>query len=175
MTMRCLLTKVCHLYGSSSVFTLANRCLHLVQNFALRPTLVYNCAHVPALCNNVRNYLGSQTTARLHFDRYRPQAPTGQLLRSRKDERRGQSCPTNWIDTHGCPELNQPQWKSTENPFLQDAILWRNKADVPDKSRLARKNDKRDSDGNIKEPKYIKLGAVLSCDEWPAARCVLLC
>lgn len=81
------------------------------------PTLVYNCAKLPALCQNVhqRNPLQAVTQAPprpnglgalqgvthilLHFDR----AGNAGL-------RRGTACPSgSWRRTHTCPETNQPQ------------------------------------------------------------------
>ncbi|KEY73171.1 hypothetical protein S7711_04137 [Stachybotrys chartarum IBT 7711] len=80
------------------------------------PTLVYNCAKLPALCQNVhqRNPLQAVTQAPprpnglgalqgvthilLHFDR----AGNAGL-------RRGTACPSgSWRRTHTCPETNQP-------------------------------------------------------------------
>jgi hypothetical protein len=156
----------------------------------LRPTLVYNCNNVPALCKNVRAFLGAATTATMHFD----------VERQRDDLRRAQSCPRTWISTprangaNRCPEPDQPQWKwmkclrrkatragepkgeclQWENHGPVDAVMFQTTdsegVTTIDNNRLAEKlPPKVDTNGNVVQ-KYSKLGAVLSCDEWPAAR-----
>lgn len=90
----------------------------------------------------------------------------------RGDARRKHACPDNWIRNDRYPESDQPEWKSEKHPISQPVIMWHNKAGERDENRLAKMNNKRDRDGNIMEPKYLKLGAILSCDEWPAAQYV---
>jgi hypothetical protein len=74
------------------------------------PTLVYNCAKMPAICNNVnkiypRNPDGTlkDGPVRLHYD----------ALGSAKDDRRKRACPKSgkdkeWYANHPCPEQDQP-------------------------------------------------------------------
>lgn len=77
------------------------------------PTLIYNCAKMPAICTNVNRsnpltpqpggglgqIIGGQIT--MHFD----------TDKTRKDTRRDFACPDNWKNHHDCPETNpaQPQ------------------------------------------------------------------
>ena len=91
------------------------------QNIHGIPTLIYNCAKVPALCENVHqqyplnDYIHTfagvpppQVTGHgtmqgrshilLHYDRDSKRA----------DQRRSISCPNGWKKSHGCPEPNQP-------------------------------------------------------------------
>jgi hypothetical protein len=69
------------------------------------PTLTYNCAKMPSICENVAqreqmndDYSLVNDPVLLHFDK------SG----SRKKTRRRQSCPANWHDKHECPETDQP-------------------------------------------------------------------
>ena len=65
------------------------------------PTLVYNCAIMPAICSNVQAWATAQNLQlplTLHYD-----ADTG-----RKSSRGSTACPDTWSVTHTCPETNQP-------------------------------------------------------------------
>jgi hypothetical protein len=83
------------------------------------PTFAYNCAKVPALCENVHQQyplattvsqapqgvvtghhtiLGAQSYIQLHYDRD-----------SNSGARRGAACSSRWRLTHNCPEGNQPE------------------------------------------------------------------
>jgi hypothetical protein len=135
-----------------------------VRTFQLRPTLVYNCAHAPSLCKTVNKYWASAgITTTLHYD----------ANQERKAARRRQSCPDDWVETNGCPESDQPQWKAEGRPTLTDVVMWHDKDGVPDVNRIADKSTKRDRNGN-EIPVYRFAGAVMSCDEWPAARYVTI-
>ncbi len=141
----------------------------------LRPTLVYNCKNVPALCNNVGQYLPAGVNTRtLHYDSS-PQ---------RVGKRRDTICPTGWTDNQingqdRCPAANQPQWRyakleSSGRTFAGplDIEMYRGSDNIISPNRLAKKEENRklQDDGQwITETKYYKYGAVLSCDEWPAA------
>jgi len=152
----------------------------------LSPTLVYNCYFVPALCKNVAQYLQGGTTGTFHYDRDK----------ARKTCRRGQSCPDRtWILTpridapgpealygHRCPEADQPGtfWYSIykkdgplELTSQADVTIFR-KDDIPDKNRIGTKGPaKRPADADdVVTYTYTKTGAILSCDEFPAARLV---
>lgn len=81
------------------------------------PTFAYNCAKVPALCENVHQQYPLATTVipaapasitayhtiigqsylQLHYDRD-----------SNSGARRGVACKSSWKNTHACPEANQP-------------------------------------------------------------------
>ncbi|QKD48531.2 uncharacterized protein FOBCDRAFT_236188 [Fusarium oxysporum Fo47] len=82
------------------------------------PTLAYNCAKVPASCENVHQQyplattvhaapagvvtshhtiLGARSHLQLHFDRD-----------DNSGGRRGKACAKNWKNHHNCPESNQP-------------------------------------------------------------------
>ena len=117
------------------------------------------------------------------------------------DIRRKTVCPSSWIDTipldrpHQCPMPNQPKWfskkcaKTKPNSSECKADGWVN-VDGPedpvmyqttdkngvvtiDKNQMARKRTEVDfNSGSVVSTKYSKVGAVMSCDEWPAARCV---
>lgn len=89
------------------------------------PTLIYNCAKVPALCENVHKqyplntYTHSTTNAAgvavpvatgystmqgrthllLHFDRA-----------GNSQNRRGVACGSGWKKVHSCPESDQPEY-----------------------------------------------------------------
>ncbi len=132
------------------------------------PTLVYNCAKLPAICQNVnrRNPLTPRTTGfgalqgashlELHYD----------TNTARTDTRRGIACPSGWKKTHVCPETNQPET-------------------VPAGSRLGSGSfpARRYVDPNLPvplqrgEPGYNAIanragghsGMIWTCDEWPPA------
>ena len=76
----------------------------------LMPTMVYNCAYMPSICKNIKNYLGSLPVAgqehTFHYDRD-PQHANSR--KKRKDTRRDAVCPDNWIRDR-CPESDQPDW-----------------------------------------------------------------
>lgn len=146
----------------------------------LRPKLVYNCALVPALCKNARNYLGG-TTGQFHYDAFRTPAKrdgAGKKKPSRVDARRGQACPSSWIEFHKCPEDDQPDWtwqsaSGQMQPFVK-AELYRYKDGTTHKNRLAKVEEVQVMDdstptGLRTEYKSTPYGAVLSCDEFPAA------
>ncbi len=109
--------------------------------------------------------------------------------------RRNTVCPDGWIKqiradgTNQCPEPDQPKWrwkkciqtgkdgkcnKWQNDDGPQDPVMFQ-KLDANgvvievDNNRLAKKVDQVDING-VQTTKYSKLGAVLSCDEWPAAR-----
>ncbi|KAL4937115.1 hypothetical protein ASPVEDRAFT_77909 [Aspergillus versicolor CBS 583.65] len=133
----------------------------------MRPTLVYNCAKAPSLCKTVaKHFGGSVGTGTYHYDAdYRiRQGDSGQ----RKSVRRNDNCPSSWIDGR-CPEADQPRFYAGARGFA-DALMYRGRnADrEPDDNRLAEEYTKRLADGSVKTM-HREIGAVLSCDEWPAA------
>ena len=151
---------------------------------ALRPKLVYNCALVPALCKNARNYIGG-ATAQFHYDAFRTANKRSQAggtqKPSRVDARRDKACPLNWLDFHPCPEGDQPgwTWQSEKGAALVlrplvTAELYKYKDGTTHKNRLAKVKEVQVMDD--KEPTGLRTefdstpyGAVFSCDEFPAA------
>jgi hypothetical protein len=81
------------------------------------PTLVYNCAKLPATCTKINRGSGS-SLERL------PGGGLGKLInglltlhldtdKARKKARRNLACPDNWRESHDCPETNPPQPNTT--------------------------------------------------------------
>ncbi|EEY19830.1 hypothetical protein VDBG_05939 [Verticillium alfalfae VaMs.102] len=145
----------------------------------LRPKLVYNCNLVPALCKNARNYLGGGTTSQFHFDAFRVQKKRDagrNAKKSRVDARRDESCPTSWINNGRCPEGDQPDWTWKSggqiNPFVkaqmhvEDGVQHRNRLAKVEEVRVADTNEPL---GYRVETQSTPYGAILSCDEFPAA------
>lgn len=133
-----------------------------------RPKIVFNCAIVPALCNNARSKLDGGSTATMHYD--------VDSLKVRKKARRAFPCPKNWDTTHTCPESNQPSefWftkKGTSNLEKKEIKMWKGPRgdEIPDNTQLAELTRyKHDNEGNLIE-QWSRVGAIFSCDEWPAA------
>jgi hypothetical protein len=69
-----------------------------------RPTLIYNCALMPSICRNVANWVGTNPARQLPRN-FHLHASTGTHTADRRDN----SCPDDWKETHVCPEPNQPQ------------------------------------------------------------------
>lgn len=63
------------------------------------PTMYYNCALMPAICNNVQQWLTDNNHV-LPRD-FHVQTENTKNARSRGDD----SCPGDWATTHTCPEL----------------------------------------------------------------------
>ncbi|KAK5741798.1 hypothetical protein LTR17_003789 [Elasticomyces elasticus] len=79
------------------------------------PTLLYNCAKLPAICNNVNSaYPLSPAVVGTATYRSIPTASQGYYEFNldkdtvRKNRRRRLSCPANWKSSHACPERDQP-------------------------------------------------------------------
>lgn len=83
------------------------------------PTLVYNCAKLPAICTNINRGSGS-SLERL------PGGGLGKLInglltlhfdtdKARKKVRRNLACPDNWREGRDCPETNPPQPNTVPN------------------------------------------------------------
>ncbi|CZR51256.1 uncharacterized protein PAC_01131 [Phialocephala subalpina] len=69
------------------------------------PTLIYNCAIMPAICNNVQAWIQAQGLTLPHTFHYDTDT-------FRKEARGERACPTGrnnrWSLNHNCPEANQP-------------------------------------------------------------------
>jgi hypothetical protein len=75
------------------------------------PTLIYNCAKMPAICENInrRNPMTRRANGglgeivggeiELHFD----------TDATRKERRNNEICPSSWVSNHQCPETNPAQ------------------------------------------------------------------
>ncbi|KAH7113230.1 hypothetical protein B0J11DRAFT_541761 [Dendryphion nanum] len=86
-----------------------------VQTSAPKATLIYNCALMPAICENVQQWINNDPISRslprdFHMD-----------LNSRHtSKRREKSCPGTWRLTHPCPELFPEVvrgWNTTSRTF----------------------------------------------------------
>ena len=138
-----------------------------------RPTLVYNCAQAPAICQTVKKYWDNgQTEGQFHYDKDYRLGGKRNHKGVRKSRRRDTNCPHTWKNRHTCPEQNQPKFQA-EGMGWTDAVLWKGVwgDQNPEDNRLAQKksNLKRKSDGTGKQ-QWEKIGIILTCDEWPAAR-----
>jgi hypothetical protein len=135
----------------------------------MRPTLVYNCAKAASLCRTVARYFGGTVaTGTFHYDNdYRIRlGDQGQ----RKSTRRNANCASNWIDNGRCPESDQPDYYAGRLGYISPVMFRGVNVDKdPDDNRLAEPYTKRMADGSTKEM-HRTVPAVLSCDEWPAAR-----
>lgn len=132
------------------------------------PTLVYNCAKLPAICQNVnrRNPLTPRTTGfgalqgvnhvELHYD-----TDGGRI-----NSRRNVACPSNWKLTHTCPEPNQPETVPAGSRLGSGSYPARRYVDPTLPAPLV-----------IGDPGYNAIanragghsGMIWTCDEWPPA------
>lgn len=142
-----------------------------------RPTLKYNCAQAPGLCQTVKAYwTKGQTSGIFHYDKDYRLGSNRNKKGVRKSKRRDENCPTSssnaWKDTHTCPETNQPEFQGQGVSGWMKAELFKGTwgDDPVVKYQLGQKTGatKRMSDGTIKE-RWEQLGVSLTCDEWPAA------
>lgn len=139
----------------------------------LRPTIVYNCAYMPSICNNVRKFIGHLpvrgTPYILHYD---PDP-------FRNSARRNGACGSDWVNTKvngqpRCPERDQPKWtgyKGNEKHGPYDAEIHPSD-DGKFLNRLSSSWVKINVDekGAIEETiVWDDYGAVMSCDEFPLA------
>ena len=151
--------------GRTSTYTST---ITAVQNPVETPTLVYNCAKLPAICNNIDkiNALDPGTRAlvgvqflNFHFD----------TNEKRKTERRNQVC-RNFHDPgiHPCPEIDQPAvivkggWTDPSGVNYAPAFEGRTFQNPLLRSSGAQSRLIADLEGNYQ-------GMYWSCDEWPPA------
>ncbi|PKY05941.1 hypothetical protein P168DRAFT_326241 [Aspergillus campestris IBT 28561] len=134
-----------------------------------RPKLVYNCHKVPALCANARTRLNGETKTTRHYD--------ADISNGRHDARRDQACPNRWIESHQCPEPNQPEdfwyYITKLKKFGQRKIeMMQDKqpdgTETQDPVQFGQAKITYDPDGTIKKT-WSMIGARFTCDEWPAA------
>ena len=122
-----------HLHGvSSQITTAANGAAQFSGTPVLAnpigvPTLVYNCAKMPSICNNVHANGGSYQLTDLG-NSLKGRLVTGTYVTlhvdpdsTRGTARRAQSCPSNWKQNHVCPETGtggrDPQPLVVPEPF----------------------------------------------------------
>jgi hypothetical protein len=129
------------------------------------PTLAYNCARMPAICENVnrRNPLQPEGAGygalqgvayvELNFD----------TNESRKNQRRGAVCPNNWSKNHPCPETNPPQ-PVTVKAGLTVSSGWTPMRYNPTNLLMGAAGYNR-----IADPTGANSNMIWSCDEWPPA------
>ncbi|KAL2018130.1 hypothetical protein VTK56DRAFT_1260 [Thermocarpiscus australiensis] len=135
-----------------------------VRNYGvLMPIIVYNCAYMPAICKNIKKHLGSLPVA---------------------DARREAVCPNSWIRDPGrCPESDQPDWtgylSKASTKFGQYKALLQQTTDangntITSHNRLAEKTIVLDNVNGqpVQRTKWTALGAIMTCDEFSAARCL---
>lgn len=144
-----------------------------------QPTLIYNCAKMPAICNNVAQVEDMDEDTRLlkekhlvfhyHLDRVATKARRAASCPAKKP--RGQS----WYDYHQCPEPDQPlvvleggavnlEGEGDGNFFKGDIMIDPKASNKELEDAPSRKRMITDADTG----QYT--GLFWSCDEWPAAR-----
>ena len=129
------------------------------------PTLIYNCAKLPAICQNVNrtNPLQSRAGGRLGELQGNPFIELNfDTDPVRHRNRNSGVCPGTWKTTHACPEINQPNtvpggssYGSGSYPaarFIQPNLVQGN----------AGFNKIADATGGDS-------GMIWTCDEWPPA------
>lgn len=130
------------------------------------PTLVYNCAKLPAICKNVNNRNpinggGDSSPGTLIL----PAGVDHIELNSDPDEsrhstRNGQACPSRWKISHACPEPGQPRTVPKGASVGFGSFIGQKFNNVPqggDGSNMI-----ADRFGNYR-------GMIWTCDEWPPA------
>lgn len=149
----------------------------------MRPTVVYNCAKVPALCKTAQKYLNHNgalaTTGSFHYDM------TGHGRSNTRRENSG--CVTAWIDIpivagrNRCPEIDQPDYLTNGSPLVPIKVNMHfknvrdaqgNNVEVPDVRDMGRLRNGLSTNGLRSS---YSTGTSLTCDEFPPARYVCRC
>ena len=128
------------------------------------PTLIYNCAKMPAICKNVARRNGLDLNANGN-----PTGVTGGNIvlnfdtdYGRHKQRNAEMCPNSWKNSHPCPEVGQPntvpQGSSYGNSYPAVRFNPNN-------------NVKPGSTGynRIANLAGSYSGMIWTCDEWPPA------
>ena len=120
---------------------------------AQNPELAYNCAKLPAICNNV-NKRNSISDGILN------NGPIQLTYAGSGSGNRAIACPSNWKATHTCPEPDQPlivgQGSTVASYNAFQGQQWR-AGSLP-----------TDPDFNvIADPGGTESGMMWTCDEWP--------
>jgi hypothetical protein len=130
------------------------------------PTLVYNCAKLPAICKNVNNRNpiaggGDSSPGTLTLqggvDHIELNADTD---KTRHDARNGAACPERWKNSHACPERGQPVTVPRGASVGSGSFVGQKYNNVPQGD--AGSNMIADAAGTYR-------GLLWSCDEWPPA------
>lgn len=116
-----------------------------------------------------RQYLVSAGNA----NRPWPDAFAYDFLNTRKNRRRdGESCPSNWINSHSCPEVAGVPAGNLGQPFSYRYVaatasggFWPNIELEPTPGNQRELAARRDPQGNLLEEAHI----YYTCDEWPPA------
>lgn len=136
------------------------------------PTLVYNCAKLPAICKNVNNRnpisgggASSPGTLTLQggVDYIELNADTDQ---ARHDSRNGAACPDRWKRTHACPERDQPVTVPRGASVGSGSFVGRKYNNVPQGD---------DGSNMIADAQSNYRGMIWTCDEWPPAMYDMIC
>lgn len=140
----------------------------------MRPTLVYNCAMIPSICKNAAQWLGYLPTnvgqVVMHFD---PDS-------GRRAARNSAACPTGWASgqradgTPQCPENDQPKWSGYDSAGIKyGPFVAKIHPQGASSNRLT--NRWQVITYNSQEKRfertahYDDYGAIMTCDEFPAA------
>jgi hypothetical protein len=167
---------------SLRVLGLTSERIYIVQTLTTGiPTLVYNCAWMLSICKNARRYMGVSTTTTFVYDRLKGPGNKN----SRSDTRRNTACPGGWMTqrradgTPRCPEDLQPGFYS-ENPLRNNvngpaqSLLWINSTTgLPDPQlrQMGLVTTVGPTvQGGLTTQTWRKVGAMFTCDEFPAAR-----
>jgi hypothetical protein len=135
------------------------------------PTLVYNCAKMPAICTNVhwRNSLQAEPAAggqnlgqlaggaahiELHYD----------TDVTRKAQRRDSVCTSDWARLHPCPENNPAQPPTVPSGASYNRGSWPAQRFNPSGLTISRPGYNRIADDQGNDS-----GLIWTCDEWPPA------
>ena len=108
------------------------------------PTLVYNCAHLPAICKNVNKVVAAGGSIdEFRYDTYmHPLSTSKDPKRNRKDTRRSRVCPTKaWnaraepinqalVAVFAAPKADQPDFKIDDGLGVPYPVLMAEYGDV---------------------------------------------
>ena len=132
------------------------------------PTLIYNCAKLPANCSNVHQRNKLQVIPPGEPGQYGKLQGVNHIElnfdtdQTRKDGRRNAICPCSWKSSHPCPEKNQPVTVPAGGCFSKKSYA---------AARLNQPNVKMGDSGynTIANQFGTVSGMVWTCDEWPPA------
>jgi len=126
--------------------------------------LMYNCYYMNSICANAKHFMDTTRGKRLHEDddldletaakTFGFDLNTGK--KSRKTDRRDQSCPETWKDGHACPENGQVE------PWRNDRQWWTEKTESGSNVLMHLRAGQ-----NVVPGGYSKI--MYTCDEFPAA------
>jgi hypothetical protein len=142
------------------------------------PTLTYNCAKMPAICQNVNSknpLLGVPGVAGALGDLDPGRTPNGlpylqldyDTTPGASKDRRALVCPENWKSKHACPETNQPPIVPQEGSWADGwhGVRWNPNGLLFGQSGY---NSIANEFGTAAS------GMIWTCDEWPPAVYVII-